>query len=728
MLNPWMLLGLLGLAAPIIIHLIQQQRLRPQPLATLRFLDREDVANAFAPRPRDLLQLLLRLLLLALFVLLMVRTTGQAGDGQARRTLALVVDQSLSMQQRPEGRQSLFEHARGQVIGLLEKLGPEDRAALILVGDRVTLHTGFLSDRAALLAQAQAMKPQDGGALALVPAMRDAVNQLRGRHEPNAFVLVFSDLQQRNFRAALDEAARPGDGTETARFREQLAGSRVQLVLLDPGGDTLPPNLAISAGTFSPSQVFLGAGSKLTAEVHNYGPAEQMATLTFYEGESAGEARSVPVPPGGSVQVDLAHRFESPVDTACRAELADDPLPADNRFAVPMRMQERREVLLVAPALADEEQRRQELDYDAASLLTYALNPAEVLGQGGGTAVRVRRISPARLEQTALPIYGAIILHGVASLPPRTVKDLEAFVGSGGGLLVIPDRDLSPAQFNETCGPLLGGLQLGQLREPPEPQGLSRDVAGLGRPWLAPLLREEWGPLRDLLFMQYFSIAHAGTAVPLLRADNGDWLLATATVGRGRVVVQLFPGDFAASTVPRAAAFVPLVQELVAAVGRPLEARAPDVMRVGETRRVPLPEFRGLAGAVQATGPVAARFALLAPEHDAIRAEELPHAGAYELVHPEKKTGRRRWLAVNPPADESDLTRLSTAEQEKLFGAANVARLPFAEWQTRFLPRRELLPLLLALVALAFVVEAVAGAWQSRRGARGQRAATEGAA
>ena len=47
MLNPWMLLGLAGLSVPIIIHLIQRQRLKPQQLATLHFLDEEDIANAF---------------------------------------------------------------------------------------------------------------------------------------------------------------------------------------------------------------------------------------------------------------------------------------------------------------------------------------------------------------------------------------------------------------------------------------------------------------------------------------------------------------------------------------------------------------------------------------------------------------------------------------------------------------------------------------------------------
>ena len=107
MLNPLMLLGLLGLSVPVLIHLINRRRMKPRQLATLKFLDQQDVANAFAPVPRDLLQLLLRLLLLTAFVLLMARFTGGVPpdllaqlwgglDPAARRTARLMGDLALS--------------------------------------------------------------------------------------------------------------------------------------------------------------------------------------------------------------------------------------------------------------------------------------------------------------------------------------------------------------------------------------------------------------------------------------------------------------------------------------------------------------------------------------------------------------------------------------------------------------------------------------------------------
>ena len=150
MLNPLMLLGLLGLSVPILIHLINRRRMKPRPLATLEFLDQQDVANAFAPVPRDWLQLLLRLLLLALFVLLMARMTGPS-PVVGPRAVAIVMDNSMSMKRLcPDGKTPLFESHRSRILELIRGMKPGDYFSFALVGDKVFENTGFTSDRAAL--------------------------------------------------------------------------------------------------------------------------------------------------------------------------------------------------------------------------------------------------------------------------------------------------------------------------------------------------------------------------------------------------------------------------------------------------------------------------------------------------------------------------------------------------------------------------------------------------
>jgi hypothetical protein len=713
MLYPWMLLGLTGLGVPIIIHLIQRQRLRPQVLATLQFLDPEDTANAFAPVPRDLLQLLLRLLLLTLFVLLMSRLLF-TGSAVGPRTLAVLLDSSLTMQQKFDDNQTLFQKHKQQVLQLIDGLRPSDRMALLLVGDKVLAETGFLQDREELRRIAEGFEVSDGGGLALMPAIRRTVLQLAGRREVNACVLVFSDQQQVHYAPYQEEAGKGGDDNPTTAFRDELERGQVKLFLIDersPGG----VNLSVEQVRFSPETVHVGASSRVTAVVRNHTDEQQTTTVRFFEGEQAGLQRSLTLGPREAAHIDLVHRFEAPVDSACRVEIDPDVLPGDNRFYLPMRIRDRRQVLLVTPASAGGEERGLELSFRGVDLLAYALNPGEALGKGAGTAIQVKRITPQQFGRVSLPIYSLIILYGVTDLSEQSARDLAAFVGNGGGVWLIPEHEGSPLRFNEGYGQLLNGLAIGQLKQPPQPPTIDRAEGAVTHPLFLPLLREEWGNPRDLTFNQYFALQSPGNAAIALRTATGDPLVALARRERGLVLLQLFPGDLDSSTLPRTSAFVPLVQQTVALLGQRGEPERPDVLRVGEVHRLHVPEFRSLKGDVVVKGPQERRFPVTTAEGGEVRVEGLTRAGAYEVSHPARKTNRPRFLAVNPVLGVSDLAPLPEEAQADLFGSRNVLRLPFAELDEQFARRHELLAWLIVLVLAAFVAEALLGAWQARR-------------
>ncbi len=714
MLNPLMLFGLLGLAVPVVIHLIQRQRLRPQPLATLAFLDREDTANAFAPVPKDLLQLLLRLLLMACFILLMSRLVG-CGRTPGPRTMTVVLDQSLGMQQVGPDGCSLFETSRAQILALIEALRPEDRMSLVLVGDRTTVETGFLSDRARLRATAESCVVSDGGGLGLVPAIRAAVDQLRGRRDVNAAVLVFSGHRRGHYEHALAEARQAGrDENRTQAFRRRLERGRVQLVFVAPAA---PPgdNLAIESGAFTPPQVFLGSSARFSARVHNYATNAQTAQLTFFEDGRGGGRRAVTVAPDETVTVDLVHVFESPVDAACQVELGEDGLPGDNRFHLPMRMRDRRQVLLVTPH-AEEAGDSLALRARGADLFFYALNPGEALGRGAGTFVTVRRVTPAALEQLSLPFYAAVVFYGVDLLSARAQADLAAYVDNGGGLYLIPGDGIGPARFNQAFASVLGSFALGQevVHDPGLP--LETRETRLDDPLLAPLGGGEWGDVRSVSFRRYHGVDTAGDARVLLRAGNDDPLAVRLARGRGQVFVQLFSCSLAAGSLPRSSAFVPMVQTVLGAL-RPASADdRSESLRVGEALRLPVPAWRGLDGPGELAGIVTNRLAVQADgETPYVRVDGLLHAGAYALTHPGHHSGRRRWVTVNPVAGESDLTPLGADEQALLFGTRRFAQVPAQELADVFAQRRELAGWMLALLLPAFVAEALAGAWQSRR-------------
>jgi hypothetical protein len=585
--------------------------------------------------------------------------------------------------------------------------------ALQLVGDRVLTETGFLQDRDRLREVAEGFQPGDSGGLALVPSLRKTVRQLAARREVNACVLVFSDHPAVHYATFVPEIERGGTANPGIAFRNELEGGQVKLILIDeqtPAG----VNLAVEQVRFEPGQVHVGASSRATAVVRNHTDQEQTTNVRFYEGDQAGQQRPLTLGPREAASIDLVHRFEAPLDSPCRVEIDADVLPADNRFYLPMRIRERRQVLLVAPPSPAAEERTLELSNRAVDLLAYALNPGEALGRQG-TAIQVKRISPPQLGRVSLPIYSLIILQGVVDLPEQAGRDLLAFVRNGGAVWIIPERDVSPLRFNEALRPLLAGLEIGQLKLPDPVQGIDHSEAAIGHPLFVPLLREEWGRLADLTFSQYFGLHNPASATVALRATGGDPLFVVLRQERGLVLLQLFPGGLDASTLPRTPAYVPMVQQAVALAAGRVQPNRPDVMRVGEVHRLDVPEFRSLKGEVRLVQEGAAKQTLRGGETGEVRVGDLTRAGSYKVVHTARPSDRPRWLAVNPVLGASDLTALTEADQEKLFGSHRVVRLPYAEVGAQFQRRHEMLPWLLVLVAVAFAVEALVGAWQSRR-------------
>lgn len=709
MLYPAMLLGLVGLSLPVIIHLIQRQRLESQPLSTLEFLDREDLANAFAPVPRDLLQLLLRLLLLGLFVMLMARLY-QGGGEPGPRTLAIVVDQSMSMRRHVSETESLFDRSKRQALELVASLREGDRASLTLVGDEVTRATGFLADRDRLRAEVEACTVSDSGSTGLAAAVRGAIDQVRVRRSVNACVMVFSDRQREAFAADLRE--------KTAQPRL----GRVKLLWIDaPAADQ--PNLTIERAAFAPARSFVGGSSRLTTVVRNGTDQPQPAALMIrneQEGDAAGEERRIELAPGEAAHVDLVQRFDSPVDTIACVELPDDLLPGDNAFHAPMRMRDRRQVLLVAGADQDDEAESTAVRFEGLDLLRYALNPGEAVGQGGGTQVNVKRVTPQALPRVSLPLYAVIVLYDVVDLPEQSYKDLRSFAAAGGLVWIIAGDDASPVRFNERFAPLLNGLTIGGIAEAESPRRLSVVESDLGDPLLLPLLRDEWGPAAEILLQRYVRLETPGTSRPLLKAANGDLLMALVPLDRGHVLVQAFDCDLASSSLPRTAAFVPVVQQVVHGLTDKEETGRPDMLRVSQTARIRLPEFRGLQGDVLLTGPEQRSLAMVGPDRDEVRLTDLRLAGGYTLTHSARPTGRQRRVAVNPTAGESDLAPLSAAELAQLYGGDHASVVPFEQLADHFQSGREWTWPLVWLVLAALVLESLAGAWQSRRGGRRQ--------
>ncbi len=704
MLNPLMLLGLLGLSVPILIHLINRRRMKPRQFATLEFLDQQDVANAFAPVPRDLLQLLLRLLLLSLFILLMTRLTAPSPT-VGPRTVAVVLDNSMSMKRLTADGRSLFETHQEQIRDLVRGMNPGDMFSFTLVGDTVFESTGFTGDRLVIEQAVTNAWVSDGSGRGLYATLEDNLKELRARRTPNAALLVFSDQQLQNYKAHLDN---PG-------LAELLWGTRIQPVFVSDPVPT-PPNVELLGADFYPEKLYVGSSGKVTARLYNGSETQQTTVVSLKSGPVMMDSRACSLSAGETAHMEVRQTFGSPIDSAWSVNISDDGFSADNDSYTTVRMLKRRQVLLVAMADAVDSDGTASR-YSGADLLATAVNPSEALGEAKGeTYISVKRISPMAFEGEVLSLYSLVVLYGLDELDAEVVKDLTGYVRQGGGLYLIADTNVMSSTFNATFAPFLAGFQLADLQEPKMASALDTREQAVEDPLLLDLLRGDWGSINDVVFARYFSTSQAGDARVALKTADGNTLIALADLGKGQVCIQTHSWNVEDTSLPRNLAFVSVAHAILdrLSLSDAEVSDRPDHIRVGDIHPMALSQFRGLGGTVVMKGPRPYSFPM-SPESAYISVRDMYVAGIYRATHAGKDVARDRWLAVNRALEESDPAFMSEEQLKRLPGEGKGVVVTSGQINGIFHARRELYPLMMGLVFVALLAETLGSLFFRRK-------------
>jgi len=207
-LTPLYLIGALGLAIPIVLHLLHDRPKNKQAFGSLMFLDKTKPPVDRKRRPTHLLLLLLRCLALLLLVFVFARPFVTVDDPVAagkrdRQWLTVLLDQSASMQ-----RGDLWIQAKGKVLTALEKLEPDDHFTLYAFDNKTDLlldvvsWQGSVSEGEVTRLLERLDKPSFGGSnlgQALVFA-GEAIQEYETKPDEQPLVkrdiLVISDLQK----------------------------------------------------------------------------------------------------------------------------------------------------------------------------------------------------------------------------------------------------------------------------------------------------------------------------------------------------------------------------------------------------------------------------------------------------------------------------------------------------------------------------------------------------
>lgn len=419
--NPWLLMGLAALAAPVLVHLVLREEHSGRVFPSLMFVRRIPFEIKRRRRLRDRVLLALRCLALTAMVLAFAAPYLDAGVAptiapDTRRDVVWLLDRSYSMS--PPQR---WDRAVGGIRDRIETLGPGERAALIAFDDEAQVVSGLTADRAALRAALGRIESGSRGT-GLAAAFGAADEILTASDADRRGVVIVSDLQ----RSALDTAgALP-------------LGEGVDLEFV-PVTESVGANATVVGAWIQPGRAAT-VEDTLVVRVRNTGDAALAdARIELAIDGRRTETRPLTLEPGAERAISFPIVLSAERPTPITVQVGPDALSADDRFHAVLTSRRPLVAALVEP---DRPRRHQGV------FLT------EALGLARAPDVEVRRVPGRAVDEAVLNDVDVLVLDDVALPSASQVQAVKAFASRGGGVLIAA----GPAMDATGAGLLANGF------------------------------------------------------------------------------------------------------------------------------------------------------------------------------------------------------------------------------------------------------------------------------
>ena len=755
-LNGAWLVALAAASLPILIHLFSKRRVREVPFSNLNFLDEITKRKIRRIQLRQWILLILRTLAILLIALALSRPVWQGGGfggGHGSSTVAILIDDSYSMEARLDPGNLLpiasagtgleqptrFSEARQRALQLIDLLDEGDRAILVFTSAPVRLPYGStVRDPALLREELERAKPRPGRS-DLRAALEEVKPILESASTLNKEIFIVSDFQDNQLDEILSEL-----GTAAQIDAETIAG-------LDPTDSTTDAGagagaLRLPEGTLTyllpviaPSEPNLSLlwafyerdpateGGRLTVRMTNYSQApleDQLLQLFGGKEETLLAEGFISVAPGATAQAQIDVP-EFPEDGLLTVRSPVDLLDRDNQKFVSTSAAERFRVLFVTGGPIADPMIRAEVIFPMLALDPWGaadlLSGTSVSGRAVAEAARreqaagmqlfsIETIPETELGQKLEITADLVLLLNVGRLSAAAAEKLERYQADGGNVMIALGDRVDPRIYNTQILPRLGQVRLenvvGDLNSETY-LSLRPAVAGhaifdgFPIPPGETLTSARFRRCLDVRLTESANVlAEFSGARPALIEEPG-LLLFTSSL------------DTRWSDFPTSASFLPFLhrallhQLLRGRIGRhePL---------VGERLTLPLAEDFG-DKIFHCRGPqgIEIEIEIVQTEQGPImRSGPIPEPGFYEfrLAHASDDSPALKTFAVNVDTAESDLISASAEKASLLFGD-NTLWLSENEEIGRSVREarhgRELWKLCLALAFMALISESL---------------------
>jgi hypothetical protein len=640
-LAPLYIAGLIGIALPIIFHLIRRTPEGRQPFSSLMFLQPSPPRLTKRSRLTNILLLILRACALALLALAFARpffagaNDATLNEGRGRR-LAILLDTSASMR-----RADLWTQAKTHVEKVLADVTPTDEVSLLLFDKQVRPAMTFAEwnqlepgRRAEVMRNRLAQASPTWAPTKLGEAIATAADLLtesEGAKKPgeaaeklNRQLVLVSDMQEGGHADALQGHPWP-EGVQlevrpvTTRQSTNASVQYVKQAIADASekpDNRLRVRVANAADSTKEQFSLIWANDK--------GPATGVLPQKVY------------VPPGRSTIVRVA--WPNQGQKVDRLVLQGDDSDFDNTLYLVAPREESVRVVYVGDDGPE----------DVKGLLYYLRSAS------GATPQRKVEVVARRADQKlSEPELLGVRLAVVGGTPSdEQVAALKHFAEGGGDVLAV----MKDAGAAKAIGQLLGAEDL-KVQEATGDFALISRI-DTGHPLFAPFADPRFGDFTKIHFWKQrkLNAEDIPGARVLAWFDSRDAFLIERPTGKGRVLVATSGWHPADSQLALSTKFVPLIEGLLRRHdGFVAEAQ----YAIDEP--VALPQATADTGPRTVVAPDGKRTELAAT---ATSFDAADRPGVYRLLIKDQETP----LAINLSPDESRTTPVPVEELEQ-FGA-----------------------------------------------------------
>ena len=469
-LNPWMLMGGLAIASPILIHLLNKRRFKIVDWAAMDFLFEADKKNRRRVQLENFILLMLRCLAMLLIALMLSRPflpsslTNFLQQSQKLERVILI-DDSLS-QKVLNGSLPAFDTIKSSTKELMaqfaESSKTDDWLTVMLTSDPehpLLANEPLTSNTLATLNQAIDDLECSDRVADYSASLGELKRYVSGQRESDGRVsYIFSDMRESDWISSLDAESE----TAPNKLMTEISESTVGCFLIDVGS-SVDQNLAITSVRPENLQV-ADKVIQFNVTVANYGAqtVEQVRVLLQVDDGQPDYETIASIAPGQTAELAFRHVFSSQQSSdnflnpdeevkpkfanyrvkaeIDRASLGDDGLVADQLIDDSIGLYASRVIDGISVLLVDG-------DPSASSERseTHYLNSLEV----AGTGLDMEVVTASELETVSLSNFEVIFLCNVDEASQARVESLQTWVDDGGSLVFMPGNRVRAKTFNE---------------------------------------------------------------------------------------------------------------------------------------------------------------------------------------------------------------------------------------------------------------------------------------